>query len=243
MTDHAEVAATPDAAAESPHPAGAAPEPGRDAPADDTGDAQDGDEAAAGSRADEEDDLVQSAAELGASASTRRQLRQAGQESLGGTWFEAAARFTGPSSFGSGHAVGGNFSTAGRDVNYIFGGSAARRPGTGAGPITPALLARIRATHIPGGSYAAAEQALRTTRMVILRGPRGSGKRTSALRLLAELAKDDVHEIGVSTALEPPDDADLREGSGYLAEGDAGSVFAYHRMAAWAVTLSELAPT
>jgi hypothetical protein len=226
---------------ESPSPAGPESGPGPDAPADDTGDPADGDgDEAAGPRAEEEDDPVQSAAELGASASTRRRLRRAGQESLGGTWFEDAARFAGPASFGSGHAIGGNVSKAGRDINYIFGDVAARRPGTDAGPIALALLARVRATHVQGGSYARAEQALRATQIVILRGASGSGKRTSALRLLTELTGEDVHEIGVSTALGPPSDAELREGAGYLAEGDAGTVFAYHRTAAWAARLSEL---
>jgi len=241
MTEHAGEPAPPDTTPESPPPARPEPGSGPDALADDTGEPAEGDDEAAGQRAEEEDDRIQSAAELGVSASTRRRLRQAGQESLGGTWFEDAVRFTGPATFGGGHAIGGNVSRAGRDVNYIFGGVAARRTGTDAGPIAPALLAKIRATHVPGGSYAAADKALRATRIVILRGTSGSGKRTSALRLLTELARDNVHEIGVSTALEPPSgDADLQAGTGYLAEGDAGSGFAYHRMVAWTAKLSEL---
>lgn len=241
MPDSEEDSATTHAEQQPPHTSGEASEPKQDAPAEspdsdgktdqDGGPQPDGDH----------NEPVQSAAELGASASTRRRLRKAGQDSLGGTWFEAAARFSGPASFGSGQAVGGNVSTAGRDVNtYYFGGSAERHNNPDTGPIAPALLAGIRETYVPGDSYAAAERVLRASRIVIIRGAGGTGKRTSALRLLAELADDDVHELGVSVVLGSPRDVELREGAGYLAEGEAGSVFAYHRMAAWAASLSEL---
>src|ERR1700722_16867206 len=47
---------------------------------------------------------VPTAAELTESVRARRQMRQAGLESLKGTWFGGTARFGGPTSFG-GHAA------------------------------------------------------------------------------------------------------------------------------------------
>ena len=41
----------------------------------------------------------------------------AGMPASGGVHFAGPATFHGPASFGSGHAIGGNVSTAGRDVN------------------------------------------------------------------------------------------------------------------------------
>lgn len=235
MTEHAAADnAAADASSESPQPEETAPGSGLDASAGGTGGATDAAVGEpAGPRAQEEDDdSVQSAAELGASASTRRRLRQAGQENLG-TWFEAEADFAGPTSFGGGHAVGG-------DVNYFYySDAAARRAGTNAGPIFPGLLARIGETYVPCASDTATEEALQATRIAILRGARGAGRRTSALRLLAKLVGDGVHELGASAVLGPPDNVELQEGTGYLAEGDAGSVFAYRQMAAWPAKLSE----
>lgn len=170
---------------------------------------------------------VPTAAELTESVKARRQMRQAGLESLKGTWFGGTARFAGPTSFG-GHA-------AARDVNIYY--RPAERSVSETGPIDPELLAHISSVHVCSRSYAGAERRLRKDRLVVLRGPEGSGKRATGLVMLSELAGCDVNALSADTVLGSPDDSALRTGAGYLAELPAGADLPYPRLAAWAAQL------
>jgi hypothetical protein len=170
---------------------------------------------------------VPTAAELTESVKARRQMRQAGLESLKGTWFGSTARFGGPTSFG-GHA-------AARDVNIYY--RPAERSMSETGPIDPELLAQISSVHVCSRSYAGAERLLRKDRLVVLRGPDGSGKRATGLVLLHELAGCDVNALGADTVLGSPDDSGLQTGAGYLAELPAAADLPYPRLATWAAEL------
>ena len=136
---------------------------------------------------------VPTAAELTESVKARRRMRQAGLENLKGTWF-GAARFGGPASFG-GHA-------AARDVNIFYG--PAERSVYETGPIDPELLAQIRSVHVSSRSYDGAERRLRKDRLVVLRGPDGSGKRATGLVMLNEVAGNDVNALSADTVLGSP---------------------------------------
>jgi hypothetical protein len=185
---------------------------------------------AGGPNADAEDTPVLTAAELTESVRTRRRMRQAGLESLKGTWFGGAARFGGPTSFG------GN--AAARDVNIFYGQT--ERSVSETGPIDPELLKQLGAEHVRSGSYASALRCLRRNRLVVLFGPDGSGKRTTGLVLLGELAGHDVNALSAETALGSPDNSGLRTGAGYLAELPAAADLRYPRLAAWAAELDRV---
>lgn len=160
--------------------------------------------------ADKEDDAILTAADLAESIRVRRQIRQAGLDSLGGTWFAGDTKFSGPTSFG-GHS-------AARDVNMNFYYRTAESDAVRAGPVDSELLRRIRLVHVPSGSYARAQQVLRKERLLVLRGADGSGRRTTALFMLNELAAGNVRAADADVARKPPEDARLLEGAGYLAE-------------------------
>ncbi|MGI8447909.1 MAG: hypothetical protein ACR2MP_12165 [Streptosporangiaceae bacterium] len=174
--------------------------------------------------AEAEDDAVLGAEDLAESISARRRMRQAGLESLGGTWFG------GPASFG-GHA-------AARDVNIYY--STARRTIPETGPIGRERLRRVRAVHVPSPSCAVAERVLCEERLVVLRGADGSGKRTTALFMLSKLVgDDDVHAISPELVLGSPDGFGLREHIGYLAECLAPAELPYTRLAALSAELRQ----
>jgi hypothetical protein len=179
-----------------------------------------------------EDMPVPTAAELTESVKARRQMRQAGLENLKGTWFGGTARFGGPVAFG------GN--SAGRDVNNYYYRAAERSlPETG--PIDPELVTKISSVYVCSSSYAGAERRLRKDRLVVLRGPDGSGRRATGLVLLNELAGHDVNALSADTVLGSPDDSGFRTGAGYLAELPAASDLPYPRLAAWTAELERTA--
>jgi hypothetical protein len=180
--------------------------------------------------AEEEDDTVLGAEDLAESISARRRMRQAGLESLGGTWFSGATRFDGPASLG-GHA-------AARDVNIYYATTERTIPETG--PIGRERLRRVRVMHVASPSCTAAERVLREERLVVLRGADGSGKRTTALFMLSKLAGDDVHAISAELVLGSPDGFGLRERIGYLAECLAPAELPYTRLAALSAELRQL---
>jgi hypothetical protein len=180
--------------------------------------------------ADAEDTPVLTAAELTESVRNRRRIRQAGLESLKGTWFGGAARFGGPTSF-NGHA-------AARDVNIFYG--QAERSVAETGPIDPELIKQLGTEHVRSGSYARALGCLRQSRLVVLAGPDGSGKRTTGLVLLSELAGPNVNALSAETALGSPDHSGLRTGAGYLAELLADADLRYPWLAAWVAELDRL---
>jgi hypothetical protein len=172
----------------------------------------------------EESDAILTAAGLAESIGVRRQIRQAGLRSLGGTWFGGPARFSAPASFG-GHA-------AARDVNIYY--AATERAVTQTGLVDAGLLRHIRQVHAASGSHARAEGVLRGERLVVLRGADGSGRRTTALFLLHQLVGQGVHVIAADVVLSPPEGTGLPENAGYLAESRTQPDIAYAHLAAWA---------
>ena len=177
--------------------------------------------------AQEEDEVILGAEDLAESIRLRRQIRQAGLESLGGTWFSGVTRFGAPASFG-GHA-------AARDVNIYYGSTERTAPETG--PIGLEVLQRIQSVHVASDSYAMAERVIRKERLVVLRGADGSGKRTTALFLLSKLTDYPVHAVGAELMLGPPTDSRLEERVGYLAESLMTAELAFTRLAALSVEL------
>lgn len=177
-----------------------------------------------GQDVDQDKEVVLTAADLAESIKVSRQIRHAGLESLGGTWFGAPARFTGPASLGGGHA-------AARDVNIFYG--TAERMAMGTGPVDREVLRRVRLVHVASRSHAQAETILRSERLVVLRGADGSGKRTTALSMLDELTCGDVRAVDADLALRTPDGSELPEGAGYLAVSRTPLDLTYSHLAAW----------
>jgi hypothetical protein len=160
----------------------------------------------------------------------RRQMRLAGIENLGGPWFSGTTRFGGPASFG-GHA-------AARDVNVYYG--TAERTALETGPIDPELLSRIDIVHVAGASCAAALQKLGKQRLVVLRGAKSSGKRTTALAMLKGLAGDNLHSVSADQVLGTQAGSGLTEHAGHIAESLVTKELTYTRLAALSADLGRL---
>jgi hypothetical protein len=183
---------------------------------------------AEGQNADQDSEAALTAADLAESIKVSRRIRHAGLESLGGTWFGGAARFTGPASIGGGHA-------AARDVNIFYG--SAGPMAMKSGPVDHEVVRRVRLVHVASRSYAEAETLLRRERLVVLRGADGSGKRTTALFMLDELTCGDIRAVDADLALRTPDGSELPEGAGYLAISRTPQDLTYSHLAAWASEL------
>lgn len=136
-----------------------------------------------------------------------RSVRAAGLDSLRPTF-----GFGGATSFG-GYA-------AERDIN-INVGAAARA--SAMGPVPADVLASLCAFHVPYAGYDEARQRLMTTRVLVLRGEEGSGRRTSALALLSSLVDDTIFNLGPDHDLESLFSDDRDGQCGYLLDSVPGS--------------------
>lgn len=203
-----------------------APTAGQDAKRN-PGEPEDGTEAAGkdSSAHEEADDTPLSAEALAGDVGLRVHMRQAGLASLG-NWFG------GPASFGAGHA-------AGRDLNINYFGTV-RHTASETGPVDPERLRRIGKVHVPGASYSRAKEKLTSSRVVVLRGTDGSGKRTTALHMLGELTGDSIHSVGASQVLGSGDGSGLAESAGHLTDVPETGELTYSRLAALADNLRQL---
>lgn len=136
-----------------------------------------------------------------------RSLRAAGLDSLRPTF-----AFSGATSFG-GYA-------AERDININVGTAA--RP-SAMGPVPAVVLADLRACHVPGPEYDEARQRLLSTRVLVLRGAEGSGRRTTSLALLRNLVDGQIYDLGAYHDLESLSSDDRHGQCGYLLDSIPGS--------------------
>jgi hypothetical protein len=174
-------------------------------------------------REESEDEAALSAEALAVEVGLRHQMRRAGIESLGDSWF------SGPASFG-GHA-------AGRDVNVYYY-ETTRRTAPETGPVDPEQLRRIEFVHVSGASHTTAAQKLDKERLVVLRGADGSGKRTTALFMLRKLIGDDIHSVSADQILGTQNSCGLTERAGHLATIPGAGELTYSRLAALSAALN-----
>jgi hypothetical protein len=85
------------------------------------------------------------------------------------------------------------------------------------GPIDQDLLEQLTGRYVPVAGYETFLNRLRESRLLVLRGAQGTGRVTTALRLLAEVAEH-VSRFGSDTNLRSLDDTRLEAGCGYVIE-------------------------
>ncbi|MFI5068836.1 MAG: hypothetical protein ACHP9Z_33325, partial [Streptosporangiales bacterium] len=91
------------------------------------------------------------------------------------------------------------------------------RAGQAPGPIAPEVLDALISRYVPVTGYETLARRLRDTRLLVLRGAPGTGRGTTGLRLLAEVAGP-VARFSPETNLRTLAEDDLQPGSGYLLE-------------------------
>ena len=90
------------------------------------------------------------------------------------------------------------------------------------GPVPADRLAEIGEWYAPAPTDAELRSALASDRLVVLAGAAGSGRTTTALRLLAEFAPGQVHRLTSRLPVNEIGEDRLVTGHGYLAEPDPG---------------------
>ncbi|WP_194895400.1 hypothetical protein [Catenulispora pinisilvae] len=89
------------------------------------------------------------------------------------------------------------------------------------GPVRTDLLAEIISWYAAAPHDAEIRSTLRERHVVVIRGVQGSGRSTTALKLLSEFAPGQVEWLTVDSGLDDVTDARIKPGHGYL--GDLGS--------------------
>lgn len=89
------------------------------------------------------------------------------------------------------------------------------RQGHAPGPVRPSLLAELRDRYAPVTGYGALVDRLSADRLLVLRGAPGTGRTTTGLRLLDEVAEGRVSRCTPETDIRNMDGL-LEEGFGYL---------------------------
>ena len=110
--------------------------------------------------------------------------------------------------------IGGDLLLGDR-VNVFVGG---QRHGATPGPVRAEFLEWLRARYVPVDGYDQILELLRERRLVMVRGPAGTGRTTTALRLLDEVTNGKVARLDTAVDLRTIEANDFTEGSGYLGE-------------------------
>lgn len=92
------------------------------------------------------------------------------------------------------------------------------------GRVRTELLEWVRVRYVPVGGYPRMVTALRERRLLVLQGPADSGRSTTALRLLDEVANGQVFRLPPAEDPTAIEGKDLTPQHGYLAELPAGRV-------------------
>jgi hypothetical protein len=86
------------------------------------------------------------------------------------------------------------------------------------GPVPGEELERLNAVYLQAPGYARMKQRLRAQNLLVLCGEPGSGRVSTALALLAEVAPDGVNRLDPATDLRAVGEGMFKEGTGYLLE-------------------------
>lgn len=110
----------------------------------------------------------------------------------------------------------------GHQYYYYAGRVVAPTPG----PVRPEMLETVRGRYVEVCGYRDMLAALRERRLLMLGGAPETGRSTTALRLLDELARGDVSRLDAAADLRALGDDDLESGRGYLGElTEGGAAF------------------
>ncbi|MGW5051618.1 hypothetical protein [Actinokineospora sp. NPDC004072] len=132
---------------------------------------------------------------------------------------------------------------AGGTSNFFFGatsvdtigdriGQAAPAAPVRSGPVPAATLARIRDSFVAPPAFPALQRVLESHHVLIIHAPPGTGRTTTALRLLDQTCRAGVHKLDPDVQLKGLTAADLRGGPGFLLEsldpGQAAALRGFH---------------
>ncbi len=110
----------------------------------------------------------------------------------------------------------------GHQYHYYVGRAGATTPG----PVRPEMLETVRDRYVEVSGYLDMLEVLRGRRFLMLGGTPATGRSTTALHLLDELARGDVSMLDAAADLRTIGDDDLECGSGYLGElTEGGAAF------------------
>ncbi|HKR52504.1 MAG TPA: hypothetical protein VJT72_23595 [Pseudonocardiaceae bacterium] len=101
------------------------------------------------------------------------------------------------------------------DVTHVYAAGVTRPD---PGPVRSEELARIRASYVEVAGYETTLDMLRNRRLILLRGPAGTGRATTALHLLDELTNGRVFRLDHGVEVHSWQADDLETGRGYLHE-------------------------
>lgn len=102
----------------------------------------------------------------------------------------------------------------GHQYHYYAGRVGATRPG----PVRTEMLKTVRARYVTVNGYLDMLTALRERRLLMLGGAPATGRSTTALHLLDEVARGEVSRLDVKADLRTIGDDDLESNHGYLGE-------------------------
>jgi hypothetical protein len=100
--------------------------------------------------------------------------------------------------------------------NIFIGGLPAGA--SGPGPVRSELLKHVRARYVPVPGHDDMRSHLEDNHLLVLVGPAGIGRSTTAMHLLDELTGGKIARLGPETEIMRLDEAQVQEGHGYLAE-------------------------
>src|ERR1017187_2451404 len=86
------------------------------------------------------------------------------------------------------------------------------------GPVRPEVIENLVLRYVPGSCYYSLIGRLKRTYLLALRGAPGTGRATTGLRMLADVAGEQVCRFGPDTDVNQLPDDHLQEGFGYLIE-------------------------
>ncbi|MFC3448397.1 hypothetical protein [Amycolatopsis speibonae] len=146
---------------------------------------------------------------------TWKELNHNFDEALRSLLGDGGFRFGGT---GTNNIFFGSTSVATLGDNYSSENAGRFGPTLRSGPVSSAMLDQIRASFVEPAGYQRLRQALEERQFVFVRARSGSGRTTTALRLLDQTCRTGVRKLDPDTRLKALDANDFEDSHGYLLE-------------------------
>ncbi|RSN61331.1 hypothetical protein DMH01_19145 [Amycolatopsis sp. WAC 04182] len=146
---------------------------------------------------------------------TWREVNQNFDEALRALLGDGGLRLGGP---GTNNIFFGTTSVATLGDNHASGAPGRFEATLRSGPVSSTLLDRIRASFVEPAGYQRLKDALESRQLVFVRARSGSGRTTTALRLLDQTCRTGVRKLDPDTRLKALGADDFEDSHGYLLE-------------------------